>query len=86
MVDGNMACGTLGEGLMIRLAHEDAERALTEPRAAPMELAGRPMGGFLTVDAAGIAEALALVQWLDAAADHVSSLPPKTSRADQPRR
>ena len=77
MVNGNMACGTLGENLMIRLDPDDAERALGEPHVGPMDLTGRRMRGFVIVDAAGIAEEPALALWLDAAADHAASLPPK---------
>ena len=34
MVNGNMACGTLGEDLMVRLDREDAERALRASRTS----------------------------------------------------
>jgi len=77
MVNGNMACGTLGENLMIRLEADDAERALGEPHVGPMDLTGRRMRGFVIVDAAGITEEPVLAQWLDAAADHAASLPAK---------
>ena len=77
MVNGNMAVGTLGENLMVRLAPEDAEAAMAEPHVGPMEFTGRPMRGFLTVDAAGISDAGALARWIDAGADHAASLPPK---------
>jgi len=77
MVNGHMACGTLGEDLMVRLSHEDAERALAEPHVGPMDFTGRPMRGFVTVHAAGIAEEEDLARWVDAGASHAASLPPK---------
>jgi TfoX/Sxy family transcriptional regulator of competence genes len=77
MVHGNMAVGTLGEDLMVRLAPDDAERALAEPHVGPMEFTGRPMRGFITVAAAGVADDAALASWVDAGADHAASLPPK---------
>jgi TfoX/Sxy family transcriptional regulator of competence genes len=77
MVNGNMAVGTLGENLMVRLAPDDVKAAMAEPHVGPMDFTGRPMRGFLTVDAAGIADAAELARWTDAGADHAASLPPK---------
>ncbi len=77
MVHGHMAVGTLGEDLMVRLHPEDAATALTEPHVGPMDFTGRPMKGFVRVDAAGIAEDEALHDWVDAGASHAASLPPK---------
>jgi TfoX/Sxy family transcriptional regulator of competence genes len=77
MINGNMACGTLGDDLMVRLDRDDADQALTEAHVRPMEFTGRPMRGFITVDAAGIVSAAELARWVDAGADHAASLPPK---------
>lgn len=77
MVEGNMAVGTLGEDLMVRLDPDDAERALGEPHVGPMDFTGRPMKGFVKVAAAGIVDDAALARWVDAGADHAASLPPK---------
>ena len=77
MVDGNMACGTLGEDLMIRLAPEDAESALGEPHVGPMDFTGRPMRGFVKVSGEGVTEDADLARWVDAGAAFAASLPPK---------
>jgi TfoX/Sxy family transcriptional regulator of competence genes len=78
MIGGHMACGVLGDELLVRLDREEAERALAEPHARQFETAqGRPMTGFVVVGAAGIAEDDALASWVDAGADHAASLPPK---------
>jgi TfoX/Sxy family transcriptional regulator of competence genes len=77
LVNGHMAVGTLGEDLMVRLDRDDADRALAEAHVGPMDFTGRPMRGFLKVDAAGVAEDTALARWIDVAADHAASLPPK---------
>jgi hypothetical protein len=77
MVNGNMAVGTLGEDMMVRLAPEDADAALAEPHVGPMEFTGRPMRGFLTVRAEGIEDDADLARWIDAGAAHAASLPPK---------
>jgi TfoX/Sxy family transcriptional regulator of competence genes len=77
MVDGNMACGVIGEDLMVRLDRDDAERALDEAHVGPMEFTGRKMGGFVIVDSAGIADAPGLSRWVDVGADFAASLPAK---------
>ena len=81
MVDGNMAVGTLGEDLMVRLGPEDADAALGEPHVGPMEFTGQSMRGFLTVRAAGITEDEDLGRWIDASAAHAASRPPKAAPA-----
>jgi hypothetical protein len=45
MVNGNMACGTLGDDMMVRLDVEDAERALREPHVGPMARLHQGAGG-----------------------------------------
>ena len=77
MVDGNMACGVMGEDLMVRLGRDGAEEALDEAHVGPMEFTGRRMGGFVVVDSAGIADATGLARWVDAGADYAASLPAK---------
>ena len=77
MVGGNMACGVLGEDLIVRFDREDAERALAEPNVGPMEFTGRRMGGFVTVEGAGVADPADLSRWVDTGADHAASLPAK---------
>ncbi|SRR6266545_2781008 len=77
MVNGNMAVGTLGEDMMVRLDPDDAAAALGEPHVGPMEFTGRSMRGFITVRAAGIVADVDLARWVDAGASHAASLPPK---------
>jgi TfoX/Sxy family transcriptional regulator of competence genes len=77
MVNGNMACGIIGEDLMVRLDREDAEAAQAEAHVGPMEFTGRPMRGFITVEAEGIEVDADLGRWVDAGADFAESLPSK---------
>jgi TfoX/Sxy family transcriptional regulator of competence genes len=77
MVNGNMACGIIGEDLMVRLEREDAERAKAEEHVGPMEFTGRPMRGFVLVEAAAVATAAELGRWVEAGVDFAESLPPK---------
>jgi hypothetical protein len=82
MVNGNMACGVIGEDLMVRLDRDEAEQALREEHVGPMDFTGRPMRGFIVVEAAGIADAHDLGRWVDTGADYAETLPPKASRVD----
>ena len=76
MVAGNMACGVLGGELIVRLAPDDAERALAEPHTRPFDMTGRPMKGFICVAAEGTHEA-GLASWVEAGVGFASSLPAK---------
>jgi TfoX/Sxy family transcriptional regulator of competence genes len=77
MVNGNMACGTMGDDLMVRLDPEDADSALEEPGVGPMEFTGRKMRGFITVESSAVASDDELARWVDAGASYAASLPPK---------
>jgi TfoX/Sxy family transcriptional regulator of competence genes len=77
MVGGNMAVGVIGDDLMVRLEPADAERALAEPHARPMDFTGKPMKGMVFVDSAGTASEDDLAGWVDAGADFAASMPPK---------
>lgn len=77
MVNGNMACGIIGEDLMVRLDRDDAEAAKAEEHVGPMEFTGRPMRGFILVEAEGIEADVDLGRWVEAGADFAESLPSK---------
>lgn len=77
MVNGNMACGVIGEDLMVRLDREDAEAAQAEAHVGPMEFTGRPMRGFVVVTPEGFESDSELSHWVEAGADFAESLPAK---------
>jgi hypothetical protein len=77
MLSGNMACGVLGEDLLVRLVPEEAERALAEPHTRPFEMGGRTSKGFVLVGSAATAADEDLAGWVDAGADFAVSLPSK---------
>ena len=77
MIAGNMACGVIGDDLMVRLGAEDAEKALAEPHVRPMDFTGKPMKTAIYVDPEGTADDAALAAWVEAGADFAASLPPK---------
>ncbi|MGI9556827.1 MAG: TfoX/Sxy family protein [Solirubrobacterales bacterium] len=77
MLGGNMACGVNDDDLMLRLDADEAERALGEQHTRPMDFTGKPMKGFLYVSAEGTNGDEELASWVELAADHAASLPPK---------
>jgi TfoX/Sxy family transcriptional regulator of competence genes len=76
MVNGNMACGIVQDELMLRLGAEGAEAALAEPHVRPMDFTGRPMTGMVYVGREALDDA-AVQRWVEQAAGHARSLPPK---------
>jgi len=77
LVHGNMACGVTGEGLMVRLPPEEFQRALSESGTRPMDMAGRPMKGWLLIDPEAVGEEAALTRWVARGTAFAGSLPPK---------
>jgi hypothetical protein len=77
MVRGHMACGVIGDGLMLRVDPEREPELLQRPGARPMDFTGRRMKGFLQVDPGGIADDETLAGWLAEATARAEGLPAK---------
>ena len=78
MIGGNMACGvTSTSELMVRLEPEDNDAALEEEHVREFEMSGKKMRGWLIVAREGCESDEDLAEWVDAGADHASSLPSK---------
>jgi TfoX/Sxy family transcriptional regulator of competence genes len=77
LLGGNVACGVLGEELVVRVGPDAHEEALARPPARPMDFTGRPMAGWVYVAAAGVADEEALREWVEAGTRFAGSLPPK---------
>jgi hypothetical protein len=77
LIDGNMAVGIIGDDLIVRLAPADYEAALERPHARVFDFTGRPMKGWIVVDAAGLEDDAAYEQWVRQGVAFARSLPPK---------
>ena len=79
MVAGNMACGVIGDDLLVRVGRDDyAATSGPAPRPGRWSFRGRTMGGFVVVDAEGVAEDDDLGPgWSGAWLRRSASLPPK---------
>jgi TfoX/Sxy family transcriptional regulator of competence genes len=82
LVAGNMACGIIGDDLMLRLGEDGADAALDEPHTRPMDFTGKPMKSMVYVAPAGTETDEELIGWVERATAHARTLPPKqpTSR------
>ena len=77
MLRGNMLCGIIGEGLMVRVGPAQYEAALARPHAVEMDFTGRPMKGFVCVAPRGFESDSDLLEWLAIAERFVGALPAK---------
>jgi hypothetical protein len=48
MLNGNMVAGTSNRGLLVCVGRDRHSDALARPGAKPMEMAGRPMAGYIS--------------------------------------
>jgi TfoX/Sxy family transcriptional regulator of competence genes len=64
-------------GLLARVDPVESDEALAHPHAAPMEMGGRSMDGWITVAPEGVASARDLGSWVARSLAYVRTLPPK---------
>ena len=76
LLNGNMMCGVNKKTLILRLGQEAGAAALAQPHTRPMDVTGRPMKGWVTVEPKGY-EGDGLQTWLQRAHAFVTTLPPK---------
>ena len=78
LVDGNMAVSASGEGgLLLRVDPEAIDELAARPHARVAVMRGRPMRGWLRVDAAGVSTKPKLEEWVGVGVGYARSLPPK---------
>ncbi len=77
LVGGNMACGVVGDRLMVRVGTEAYKDCLARPHAREMDFTGRPMKGMIFVDSPGTESDGDLAGWVDRGIAFAGSLPAK---------
>lgn len=75
---GNMSCGIHGGELIVRIDPQTMDSALREPGTRVFDITGRPMKGWLLVDAAGLRDEVALGKWVRRGLDYAATLPRKS--------
>ena len=78
LIGGNMSVSASGQGgLLLRCDPEETDALVTQPHVARFEMRGRPMDGWLRVDADGVETRDELERWVTVGVDYARSLPPK---------
>ena len=77
MINGNMACGILGDQLIVRVGKEGYEETLHQKGVTEFLNNGRPMTGWVMVDDVVLGNAEDLRDWVMKGLDFVKTLPRK---------
>ena len=77
LLNGNMCVGVHKSDLIVRLAPEETDAALPHAHTRRFDLTGRPMKGWILVEASGLKTDVQLGKWVQVAAKHAGSLPAK---------
>ncbi len=77
MVNTHMACGVMGEDLMVRVGKENHDAALARG-AREMDFTGRPMRSMVIVPGEQLQARQVLEDWVETAVSFARSEPPKS--------
>jgi len=77
MVGGNMACGVIGDELMVRVGADGHDDARREPHVRVMDFTNRPSRGMVYVGVPAITSDADLERWVSRGVSFAQSLPPK---------
>lgn len=78
LITGNMAVAASGQGgLLVRADPTESETLVATTNARPMEMRGRPMRGWLRVDAEDLRTERQLAKWIELGTTYARSLPAK---------
>jgi TfoX/Sxy family transcriptional regulator of competence genes len=77
LLNGNMACGVHKDNLIVRINPEKQDSLLKKSHAKPFDLTGKPMKGWLLIEAGGVKTEKQLSAWVKEGVEFASSLPPK---------
>lgn len=78
MINGHMAVNVSRQGgLMLRIDPAQTDELLRDKHAAPFQMRGKPMTGWLRIDPAGVAKESDLERWTAMGVSYARTLPPK---------
>lgn len=77
LLHGHMCIGIWKNSLIARVGPDAYKSSLSEFGAREFDITGRPMTGWVMIDAEGIATPADLRAWIDLAVRFVKTLPPK---------
>lgn len=79
ILNGNLACGILGDDMIVRVRSDDYEKLLKRAHVKVFTMKNRPkpMKGWLMVEPDGYKTAKQLAQWVMTGVEFAATLPPK---------
>jgi len=77
LLSGNMACGVNKNNLIVRVNPEKHSALLKKPHAKPFDMTGRPMKGWLVIEADGCKTDRQLSTWVKEGVEFALTLPVK---------
>jgi TfoX/Sxy family transcriptional regulator of competence genes len=77
LLNGNMLVGVWKDSIIVRIGPDAYDDALLEPHVREFDITGKPMKGWIMVDADGIEEDDVLADWIQRASSFVKTLPAK---------
>src|SRR5262245_32530608 len=77
LLGGNMSVGIHGGDLIVRIDPAELDAVLREPHVRVFDLTGRPMKGWVMVEAAGVKDSKALDRWIRRGTKYAATLPAK---------
>jgi hypothetical protein len=77
MLGGNVACGIIGDELLVRVGPERHDAAMQSKDARPFSLTGRPSRGWVLVGQPGLKSPAGLKKWVELGLEFAGTLPPK---------
>ena len=77
LLNGHMACGVHKDNLIVRVDPAKHTTLLKKSHVRPFDITGRPMKGWLLVEAEGTKIDRQLSTWVKEGIEFASSLPPK---------
>src|SRR5690242_476113 len=63
MLNGNLACGVIGDEMIVRVGPDGYEDAIAEPHTREFDFSGRPSKGWVVVAPEGVESDDALAVW-----------------------
>ena len=77
LLNGNMLVGVWKDSLIVRQGPDGYEDALAQSYVREFDITGKPMKGWVIVDAEGIEDDDQLAEWIERAVKFVTTLPRK---------
>jgi TfoX/Sxy family transcriptional regulator of competence genes len=78
LINGNMSVAASGQGgLLVRVDPDNSDDLLKKPGVESLVMRGRPMAGWLRVDADAVRTKAQLSAWVRPSVGFARSLPPK---------